>query len=112
MNAPVTATTEATEADDLEPCPLQQAEQCMKLWQAALAQFVSDAVKHAVGGKKPLHVQDYELEAAFDDICRLGPMTRHLCQMTDTDPEWLQDQFKLTVLEIRDGERTLGKARR
>lgn len=110
MNAPVTI--EATEADDLEPCPIQQAEQCLRIWQSALALFVGDAVKHATGAKKPFHVPDYELEAAFDDICRLGPMTLRLCRMTGTDPEWLQDQFKLTVLEIRDGERTLGKARR
>lgn len=107
MNAPVTV--EADHADDLEPCPIQQAEQCLKVWQAALALFVSDAVRHATGDVKPYHVADYELEAAFDDICRLGPMTLHLCRMTDTDPEWLQDQFKQTVLEIRDGERSLKK---
>ncbi|MBA4501837.1 hypothetical protein [Marinobacterium marinum] len=112
MNAPVTATIEADHADDLEPCPTQQAEQCSRLWASALALYLQDAIRHATGGKKPFNVPDYELEAAFDDVCRLGPMTRHLCQMTGTDPEWLQDQFKQAVLEIRDGERTLGKARR
>ncbi len=95
------------QADDQNLDPAQQAARCGSIWAAALGLLVEDAIRHATGAKKPFHVQDYELEAAFDDICRLGPMTRHLCAMTGDNPEWVRDQTKRVILEIRDGERGL-----
>lgn len=105
MNAPVTATIEDDHADDLEPCPAQQAEQCMKLWQAALIQFVGDAVRYAVGGKKPLHVDAAELQAAYFDLVELGPMLIHLCNHTGDDPAWIRDKTLDAIDDHRDGVR-------
>ncbi len=95
------------QADDQNLDPAQQAARCGSIWAAALGLLVEDAIRHATGAKKPFNVPDYELEAAFDDICRLGPMLTHLCRHTGDNPEWIRDQTKRVILEIRDGERGL-----
>lgn len=100
----------AGDADDLEPCPIQQAEACSRLWRAALALLVEDAVRHALGGVNPRQATDYDLEAAFDDICRLGPMLRHLCDKTGDSPEWVRARFMDAVLDARDGTRKVVRA--
>lgn len=63
-----------------------------RLWLSALALLLADAraywhCKQWRGGA------DYELEAAFDDVCRAGPMLRHLCGFTGHAPEWISQGF-------------------
>jgi len=83
--------------------PAIQGARCAQLWDAALAEFVKDAIQYATGTGKPPPELEIEGRAAFDDVCSLGPMTRHLCQMADVEPGWLLEQVKAAILEIRDG---------
>lgn len=92
-------------ADDQDLDPAQQAEVCLRLWQSALAQFVGDAVRHAVGGRKPFHVDAVELQAAYFDLVELGPMLTHLCNHTGDDPEWIRDRALDAIDDHRDGVR-------
>lgn len=64
-----------------------------RLWAEALGQLLRDGIaywKNKGAGGSPA---DYELEAAFDDLCRAGPMTRRLCDRLEVDPETVAEQF-------------------
>lgn len=64
------------------------------LWGAALASLVDDARAYWQGkGVSGIMPNSVTLEAAFDDVCRAGPMTRHCCGMCGIDPQWLSDGF-------------------
>lgn len=65
-----------------------------RLWRSVLNALLEDAGRHWQG-KRPnsVMIREYELEAAFDDVLRLGPMTQHVCSMTGDDPEAIRDAF-------------------
>jgi hypothetical protein len=44
-------------------------------------------------GSKLYNVAGYESEQAFDDVLKVGPMTRHLCRMTGHYPRWVSERF-------------------
>jgi len=60
----------------------------------ALAVAAFDA-RHHWRGRRPRGstVTATLLEAAFDDVCRCGPMLRHCCGFLDLEPDWLSEQF-------------------
>ncbi|GGY81953.1 hypothetical protein [Marinobacter zhanjiangensis] len=65
-----------------------------RLWAAALASLVDDARAYWRGrGMSGLSADSTTLEAAFDDVCRAGPMTRRCCLMCEIDPQWLSNGF-------------------
>lgn len=92
-------------ADDQDLDPAQQAEVCLRVWRAALALLLEDAARYALDARKPFNVPEHVPEQAFDDVCRLGPMLRHLCAHTGDNPRWVRDRFKDAVLDARDGTR-------
>src|SRR5690554_3490159 len=52
------------------------------LWVAALAQLLRDARCYWRGSWNT----SIELEQAFDDLVRCGPMVRHVCHWLDIEP--------------------------
>jgi hypothetical protein len=62
------------------------------LWAAALDLLIKDGQAHWQG-RGSTAGEVYELEAAFDDLCRCGPMTRHCCRWLDLDPRWISEGF-------------------
>lgn len=77
--------------DDATGCGFVSAEDA--LWSAVLARLLIDAGAYWRGvdvlqGSKP-----HELEAAFDDVCRAGPMTRWCCGHSGHDAEWITECF-------------------
>ena len=52
------------------------------LWLAALAQLLRDGRCYW----RATSNSDVELEQAFDDLVRCGPMTRHVCRWLDIEP--------------------------
>lgn len=54
------------------------------LWAAALDLLIRDGQAYWLGKGRD---KANELEQAFDDLMRCGPMTRHCCRWLDTDPE-------------------------
>lgn len=62
------------------------------LWAAALALLIADGKAHWLGSGSSAG-EAYELEAAFDDLCRCGPMTRHCCRWLDSNPVAVSEAF-------------------
>tara|TARA_R110001606_G_scaffold399249_1_gene582735 strand:+ start:8687 stop:8965 length:279 start_codon:yes stop_codon:yes gene_type:complete len=62
------------------------------LWCAALA-FMLDEARGYWQGARTYGTTGYEGEQAFDDVVRVGPMTRHLCAMTGNCPHWVSERF-------------------
>ena len=62
------------------------------LWCAALA-FMLEEARGYWQGARTYGTTGYEGEQAFDDVVRVGPMTRHLCAMTGHNPAWLSEKF-------------------
>lgn len=52
------------------------------LWAHVLAQLLRDACCYW----RATSNNDVELEQAFDDLVRCGPMTRHVCRWLDMEP--------------------------
>lgn len=50
-----------------------------RLWRETLCLLLKDAMNHHKGGKTPTHAKSYELEQAYDDVVRCGPMLRWCC---------------------------------
>lgn len=63
-----------------------------RLWCAVLVQLASDARLYWQG-KTPPPVAHHELEQAFDDLFRCGPMLRHVCEHTGHNAQWLSKGF-------------------
>ncbi|TDT41505.1 hypothetical protein DES49_1600 [Halospina denitrificans] len=65
-----------------------------RLWAEALGQLLRDGIAHwkgkqgASGGATPT-----DLEQAFDDLCRAGPMTRYVCDRLEVDAQTVAEQF-------------------
>lgn len=59
------------------------------LWAQVLAQLVRDAR----GYWNCTTNKDIELEQAFDDVVRCGPMTRHVCHWLDIEPVEVTRRF-------------------
>lgn len=64
-----------------------------RMWGAVLDTLVKDAQSYWHGHSRRLGSGDLELEQAFDDLCRAGPMTRHCCAILDLDAQWLSEGF-------------------
>ena len=62
------------------------------LWCAALA-FMLEEARGYWQGARTYGTTGYEGEQAFDDVVRVGPMTRHLGAMTGHNPAWLSEKF-------------------
>ena len=75
------------ELDDLE-----QHNNCRTLWACVLREYLHDATRHRQG-KSRANTPDYVLEQAFDDLCRCGPMIRHICNHTHHNPVALSEGF-------------------
>tara|TARA_R110001592_G_scaffold205877_1_gene456483 strand:- start:492 stop:809 length:318 start_codon:yes stop_codon:yes gene_type:complete len=62
------------------------------LWAAALDLLIRDgqAYWHNASRRKDTAI---ELEQAFDDLMRCGPMTRHVCRWLDADPLAVSEAF-------------------
>lgn len=60
------------------------------LWAAALDLLIRDGQAYWLGKNRG---QANELEQAFDDLFRCGPMTRHCCRWLDADPQWISNGF-------------------
>src|SRR5690554_8004355 len=67
------------------------------LWVATLAQLLRDGRCYW----RATSNSDVELEQAFDDLVRCGPMVRHVCRWLDIEP--------LQVTRTRSEERRVGK---
>ena len=65
-----------------------------RLWAEALRLLLHDG-RHYWRSQsgKGLNPASFVLEAAFDDVCRCGPMLRYLCDHLDTDADWISEQF-------------------
>jgi hypothetical protein len=59
------------------------------LWAHVLSQLVRDARCYWLATTNP----DVELEQAFDDLMRCGPMTRHVCRWLDIEPIEVRRKF-------------------
>ena len=59
------------------------------LWGAVLAMLLDDALTYWRNGYGPA----IELEQAFDDVLRVGPMLRRCCEFTGHDPVWIAEGF-------------------
>jgi len=65
-----------------------------RLWAEALRLLLFDARHHWRGqAAQGINRNSYLLEAAFDDVCRCGPMLRHCCSFLDLEPDWLSEGF-------------------
>ena len=65
-----------------------------RLWCSALALLVNDARCYWEDRRGCYLADDnYRLEQAFDDVCRAGPMLRHLCDHTGHDAAWISEGF-------------------
>lgn len=63
-----------------------------RLWAEALGQLVRDALAHWRGKGQPA-CEPHELEQAFDDLCRAGPMTRYVCSALEVEAQTVSEQF-------------------
>ena len=70
-------------AFDLEP--LVSVDGHRRLWAEALALLIRDAQAFWTGSASR-GAEAFELEQAFDDLCRCGPMTRYCCKWLDCEP--------------------------
>lgn len=64
-----------------------------RLWRAAFACFVADAMRHHQG-LPARYGRESEAERAFRDIMATGPLLRHLCDMIDMDAEVCSQKFR------------------
>jgi hypothetical protein len=64
----------------------------LKMWGAVLDTLVRDGQSYWQG-RRWRGADDLELEQAFDDLCRVGPMTRYCCALLDLDPDWISEGF-------------------
>lgn len=65
----------------------------LKLWRAAFACYVADAMRFHQG-LPARYGQESEAERAFRDILATGPHLRHLCDMVDMDAAVCTQKFK------------------
>jgi hypothetical protein len=65
-----------------------------RLWRSVLAALLQDGCRHWQGMSpyKP-NIPPHEQEQAFDDLCRVGPMLRHVCAFTGHDPDAVSEAF-------------------
>lgn len=66
------------------------------LWLAALTLLLTDARDYWKGGRK------LEFEQAFDDVLRVGPMLRRLCNHTGHEPQWVAERFCKSLEKARN----------
>lgn len=62
------------------------------LWAATLEQLIKDGKTYWLDTSKQKKGV-IELEQAFDDMVRCGPMTRHCCAFLDPDPQRITEDF-------------------
>jgi len=62
------------------------------LWAAALDLLIRDGQAYWRNASRRKDTA-IELEQAFDDLCRCGPMTRHVCRWLDSDPLAVSEAF-------------------
>ena len=60
------------------------------LWAAVLVLLLEDSLSHWRGKKCVM----LDLEQAFDDVMRCGPMLRHCCGFLDLDADWISESFR------------------
>ncbi len=71
-----------------------------RLWLAVLAQLLGDARAYLRGScVSGLERGSYEVEAAYDDVMRCGPMLRLCCQRTGHTPQWVAAQFARMTMQ-------------
>lgn len=66
-----------------------------RLWREALCLLLKDAMSYHSEGKTPSHAKPYDLEQAYDDVVRCGPMLRWCCEWLDYEPEYVSEHFKI-----------------
>jgi hypothetical protein len=59
------------------------------LWAAVLVLLLEDGLSHWRGEK----CVTLDLEQAFDDVMRCGPMLRRCCEHLEVDLVWISDGF-------------------
>ena len=59
------------------------------LWAAVLVLLLEDGLSHWRGEK----CVTLDIEQAFDDVMRCGPMLRHCCSFLDLEPDWVSEEF-------------------
>jgi hypothetical protein len=64
-----------------------------RLWRAALARLLDDAQAYWMGRRSILSSQEPELEQAFDDVMRTGPMLRWCCDHCEYDAGTVAEAF-------------------
>ena len=62
------------------------------LWAAALDLLIRDGQAYWCNASRRKDTA-IELEQAFDDLMRCGPMTRHVCRWLDADPLAVSEAF-------------------
>ena len=63
-----------------------------RLWAAALDLLIKDGQAYWLKPSRQGNTA-IELEQAFDDLCRCGPMTRHCCRWLDSNPVAVSQAF-------------------
>ncbi len=76
---------------DLEPINHSSPEHA--LWCAALALMLEDARRYHQGKADTFGAPSGTGRRALRDITERGLMTRHLCEMTGNDVDWLCERF-------------------
>lgn len=72
-----------------------------RLWKAALALLVNDALAYHQRRRPFAQPQSYVGEQAFDDVVRCGPMTRHLCAKTGYCAQWFSSMFSRLISDSK-----------
>ncbi|WP_417522342.1 hypothetical protein [Marinobacter sp.] len=62
-----------------------------RLWAAVMRQLLDDGKTYWL--QKGQRMLQTEYEAAFDDLVRCGPMTRHVCKWLDVPPWRISEAF-------------------
>lgn len=75
----------------------------LKLVRAALLLLIRDGMEYLQQCHNPPTTPYYktlnwiEKEAAFNDLCKCGRMTRHLADLNQLDPEVISEKFRRNV---------------
>lgn len=81
--------------DEMKP---PSANGLQRLWLETLNKLLRDAQLHC----ETNHAEPaYELEQAFDDVMRCGPMTRYVCSWLEIRPETVTETF-IRYLEAKE----------
>ena len=68
----------------------------LSLWQAALKQYLDDAMQYHRNGQRRKNPDPDQLEA-YRDLTKGGLMLDRICDKTGHDPEYLRDLFNRYV---------------